>query len=251
MVEQALGYAERGWPVFRIKAGTKIPLDRWRRGPESELATTDAANILARWSKTPSANIGVETGGAIAGGYLAVLDADIVENLPEWVADFPTYSVVTPSGGRHYYYCTAKPVANSVSALAEGIDVRGVGGMVVAPPSVTNGTYTVLADRPVCFLGSSLLTRRRTRVPGEHGFRTEKFVPAAEPLTEGRKRYLVAYTGWKFNELIGGDHPETAFEDTLACTLTENLRVCFLPHEYVEYHTESVLNTIAARPYND
>ena len=47
-----------------------------------------------------------------------------------------TCVVATPSGGCHYYYRAAgQRVTCSAGKLAAGIDVRGEGGYVVAPPS--------------------------------------------------------------------------------------------------------------------
>ncbi|MFE0421392.1 bifunctional DNA primase/polymerase [Streptomyces sp. NPDC058953] len=55
-----------------------------------------------------------------------------------------TVTVITPSGGRHLWL-TGPPdvtVPNSASRLAPGIDVRGYGGYLVGPGSVTDrGTY--------------------------------------------------------------------------------------------------------------
>ncbi|WP_137994483.1 bifunctional DNA primase/polymerase [Streptomyces vilmorinianum] len=56
----------------------------------------------------------------------------------------PTVTVLTPSGGRHLWL-TGPPdvvVPNSASRLAPGIDIRGAGGYLVGPGSVTaRGAY--------------------------------------------------------------------------------------------------------------
>jgi len=56
-------------------------------------------------------------------------------------------SVTTPSGGRHLYF--ADPEGrwrNSTSALAPGVDTRGVGGFIVAPGSKrSDGAYHLVA----------------------------------------------------------------------------------------------------------
>ena len=41
----------------------------------------------------------------------------------------------TPNGGVHLYYSVDAPVRSSQGVLGPGLDVRGEGGMVVAPPS--------------------------------------------------------------------------------------------------------------------
>lgn len=152
MRKEAQAYAELGWPVFRVRPNSKKPYDRWRNGPT--YATTDEGQIHVRWSEMPDANIGIETGRSAFDEYryLAVLDVDRYEGMTlalEELAD-GTYSVLTPSGGIHYYFYTERPVKNSVSAMGDGIDVRGAGGMVLAPPSVTPvGPYVLYNDNCV------------------------------------------------------------------------------------------------------
>lgn len=55
-----------------------------------------------------------------------------------------TVTVITPSGGRHLWLTgpSGIDVPNSASRLAPGIDVRGAGGYLVGPGSVTTrGSY--------------------------------------------------------------------------------------------------------------
>jgi hypothetical protein len=45
--------------------------------------------------------------------------------------------VITGSGGRHIYFLTDAPIRNEASGrLGQGIDVRGIGGQVLAPPTI-------------------------------------------------------------------------------------------------------------------
>jgi hypothetical protein len=46
----------------------------------------------------------------------------------------PTWVVHTPSGGRHYYYRSPEPLRSA--KLPDGVDLKGAGGYVVAPPSI-------------------------------------------------------------------------------------------------------------------
>jgi hypothetical protein len=53
-----------------------------------------------------------------------------------------TLMAISPSGSLHYYFRWPKGdliICNWASKLAPGIDVRGEGGMVLAPPSVKEG----------------------------------------------------------------------------------------------------------------
>lgn len=53
-----------------------------------------------------------------------------------------TFTVVTPSLGRHLYFASATPVRSSVEHVGKGIDIRGVGGYVVGPgSSIPAGRY--------------------------------------------------------------------------------------------------------------
>lgn len=59
----------------------------------------------------------------------------------------PTVTVLTPSGGRHLWLSGPPGVAvpNSAGRLAPGIDIRGSGGYLVGPGSVTaHGTYRLV-----------------------------------------------------------------------------------------------------------
>ncbi|MEU9554419.1 bifunctional DNA primase/polymerase [Streptomyces fumanus] len=106
----------------------------------------------------------------------------------------PTVVVLTPSGGRHLWL-TGPPgviVPNSAGRLAPGIDVRGAGGYLVGPGSVTrHGTYTTApgtAHLPPAACPPALLRlllpppRRPGRAPaatGGHGRGLVQFVLAA------------------------------------------------------------------------
>ena len=58
LLQVALWYAERGWPVHPLKPGSKKPtLKDW-----PNQATTDSEQIRAWWAKTPDANIGLASG---------------------------------------------------------------------------------------------------------------------------------------------------------------------------------------------
>ena len=94
--------------------------------------------------------IGVPTGPV---NGITVLDLDVredydgCENLRELGLEIPhTLTSLTPSGGRHYYFATGdREIKCSASKISQGVDVRGIGGYVVAPPSNSvNGNYTWL-----------------------------------------------------------------------------------------------------------
>ena len=70
--DTALAYAARGWPVFPLKPGQKVPLIAKRDGGSGVYdATIDPEQIKAWWTRTPDANIGLA-----CGSYFWVLDVD-------------------------------------------------------------------------------------------------------------------------------------------------------------------------------
>jgi hypothetical protein len=80
--------------------------------------------------------------GRISG--LVVVDVDVQHGGPDSVAALeaahgalsPTVEALTGGGGRHLYYAHHGTLVANQVALRPGIDVRGDGGCVVAPPSV-------------------------------------------------------------------------------------------------------------------
>ena len=149
LLDAALSYAARGWrvfPVCTIVAGRcscmKFGCDRQGKHPLTEHglndASTDPKTISDWWTSWPAANIGIATG---ASSGLVVLDVDAGkggEDSLERLGKMPdTVEVLTGGGGRHFYFKhPGKPIKNSVCRLGAGLDVRGDGGYVVAPPSV-------------------------------------------------------------------------------------------------------------------
>lgn len=145
MLEAALHYAELGFAVFPLKPRDKTPLTH--HGCKD--ATTDKQQIKKWWNRCPDSNIGLAT-GAISQN-ICVIDIDIDEDkgidgsdtLSEWERNngrLPDTAIaITGRGGYHYYYRITEPIKNRTNIL-EGIDFRGDGGYVVAPPSVhSNG----------------------------------------------------------------------------------------------------------------
>lgn len=166
----ALRIASYGWPVLPCQPHAKVPLTM--HGLHD--ATTDPDVVVRWWRRCPRANVGLRT-GACSG--IIVIDTDGEEGyeslreLERSYSPLPrTASVKTPRGGEHYYLRhPGGHVANSAALLGAGIDVRGDGGYVLAPPSIgANGNvYEVDERAPVapapawlCRLLDSLRPRR-------------------------------------------------------------------------------------------
>ena len=178
--DAAISYAHLGWRVLPTRF--KVPtLARW-----PEKATTNESTI-ARWfpphevrsskAGTTSQNYRSGVGLGIATGKasnLIVLDIDthkggrVLETLEDLIGGrVPiTPTVKTGSGGLHYYFqypgAQVTHLRNSVEKLGKGIDIRGDGGFVCAPPSPhpSGNSYLWLVrpqDAPLAKLPTSLL----------------------------------------------------------------------------------------------
>jgi hypothetical protein len=151
LLDAALAYAERGWRVCPLYEPSPSGMcscgrpdcnspgkhPRTRHGLKD--ATTDEACIHTWWSDWPDANIAIATG---QDSGLLVLDVDRPEILNGWQSD--TLAAETGKGRHFYFSLNGEAVKNSVGKLGDGLDLRGDGGYVVAPPSrhASGVTYT-------------------------------------------------------------------------------------------------------------
>lgn len=151
VLDAALEYAARGWQVFPAPPGHK---KGYKKGEEHGGRrwghTVDREEITADWARWPAANVGIPCGPESG---LFVIEADTLEghnvdgiaNLSTLIAkhgDLPkTVEALSPSGSRHLYFAwpAGLHISNSEGRIAPGVDVRGEGGMVIAPPSVKPG----------------------------------------------------------------------------------------------------------------
>lgn len=109
-------------------------------------ATTDPAQI-AEWWGGSTYNVAIATGNG-----LVVLDVDIdhqagkygdetLAALEQQYGPLPeTWTCLTGGGGVHYYFACDDPALTVAAGFAPGLDYRGAGGYVVAPPSVNSET---------------------------------------------------------------------------------------------------------------
>jgi putative DNA primase/helicase len=155
-LDHALAYAARGWPVFPTRI-TKAPYTQ--HGLKD--ATTNAEQIREWWAQWPNAGIGIATGSIDPEGKLErsgffALDRDddkggkiSLESL-EFEHGLLSETLIsrTGGGGRHYLYRmpAGREVRNKqaeASGLPAGIDTRGTGGYIIAPPSMheSGNTY--------------------------------------------------------------------------------------------------------------
>ncbi|RJO77705.1 DNA primase [Nocardia panacis] len=171
--DAALAAAQRGWFVFPLEPGRKVPATLRIRGHDGtvrtwpQYATTDIDRVRRWWSRHHRYNIAVATGPS----NLHVIDIDSHTNDLDVDTNLypPTFTITTPRG-RHLYY--AAPITprlrNTVGLLADDVDTRGDGGYVVTAGSATpHGEYRIVQDLPVADLPTWLI---------------DAFAPAPPPL---------------------------------------------------------------------
>jgi hypothetical protein len=105
-------------------------------------AATAPDQVCAWWRRWPNANVAIAAGSRSG---IVVLDVDPRHAGHRTLADLETRygslpkapTVQTGGGGRHIYLRAPNGVrlSNSAGGLGPGLDVRGEGGYVIAPPS--------------------------------------------------------------------------------------------------------------------
>ncbi|TQV76658.1 AAA family ATPase [Aliikangiella marina] len=150
MIDNALELISQGFAIFPLhniesgfcSCGKECPSPgkhpRTINGVKA--ASKDEEQIREWWTKWPNANIGIATGRA---SDLVVLDFDpkaggleyreeLLEEIPELAE---TLIVSTGGGGFHHYFRMLSDIGCSTKVNGFGLDIRGNGGYVVAPPS--------------------------------------------------------------------------------------------------------------------
>ena len=198
LLEAALGYAVRGLRVLPLVPGEKRPLSA--HGVKD--ATTDAGQIRSWWTNTPDANIGIAT-GKVSG--LTVLDVDTKPGKNGYASlEALELSGVTPmqmtqSGGMQYFFAYDPAVGNSVGKIGEGLDTKGDGGYVVAPPSQVNGnpyTWLVPFTTPLAPMPAAILEKLKADAPMNGKRSTEEWQRTLKGVGEGsRQSELVRVAG--------------------------------------------------------
>lgn len=136
--ETAQRYLARGWCVLPLRTRDKRPLIVWEPLQNARPSAGQVADWFNRW---PDANIGIVTGEI---SNLIVLDIDpkhggdaSLERLERQLGRLPaTVEATTGGGGRHIYFAHPGGLIRNRTGLAQGIDLRGDGGYIVAPPSI-------------------------------------------------------------------------------------------------------------------
>lgn len=164
-LNEALRLADLGWAVFAL-GPTGKPYPNCKPCRETchvaaqmidckcvlchgcYAGTTDQSALTAMWEALPHSLIGIATGAASG---VVVLDFDLHNEEKDGRKGFQqlkadgiltrTVSANTGGGGGHLYYAhPGQPTPNdNRGKLAAGVDVKGDGGFVIAPPSAKRG----------------------------------------------------------------------------------------------------------------
>jgi hypothetical protein len=136
--QAALDYRDRGWSVIPVQEKAKRPAVPWKAYQDRLVSE----KTLHDWfRRSPDYNVAIVT-GALSG--LIVLDVDprhggrnsLKELEREHGALPATMESITGGGGRHLYFAHPGGVVTNRANIRPGIDLRGDGGCIVAPPSV-------------------------------------------------------------------------------------------------------------------
>lgn len=149
LLDAAIRYASWGWPVFPLRGVStrcdgdekcrRLGICQCPKKPATRHglndATTDPDRIRAWWISHPDSNVGLSTGHAFdvididvpdgATSYTHMIDSNLLPDVHGQVA--------TSRGGLHLY--TPPTGDGNRASIYPGIDYRGIGGYIVAPPS--------------------------------------------------------------------------------------------------------------------
>jgi len=136
--QAAIDYLDRGWSVIPVREREKRPAVPWKAYQEKYVSE----DTLHDWfRRTPDFNVAIVT-GALSG--LVVVDVDprhggreSLRKLERANGSLPgTMESITGGGGRHLYFAHPGGVVHNRTNIEPGIDLRGDGGCIVAPPSI-------------------------------------------------------------------------------------------------------------------
>ena len=147
MIEYALDYAARGWPVMPLHSWTgsactcgrsncSSPAKHPRTQNGLKNATTDEAQIRTWWEKWPEANVGLRTGDVFD-----VLDVDGDEGWESLQPYFEKHGPlpdgpVVATGGDGWHFLFLPTGENNKAGFLPKVDWRGQQGYVVAAESL-------------------------------------------------------------------------------------------------------------------
>ena len=263
LLQAALGYADRGWPVLPLygvrdegcscgatdcTAAGKHPAIA--SGTDHTAASTDHEVIAGWFRNQPDRNVGLVTG---ARSDLIVIDVDVpgpngganglatLAELDQRHGALPkTRTHLSGGGGHHllFRHPGGGRIPSRAGSLGPGVDVKADGGYVVAPPSshASGNTYKLTHDRELAKLPAAWLTLLRGR-PSEPAAAAAH---AATPIPEGTRNVTLT-------RLAGSIRRAGFSEQAIAAALLEtNQERCRPPLQ--EPEVRLIAKSIAKKP---
>ncbi len=246
ILESALSYERAGMSIIPLEPRGKKPLIQWEPYQKKRAAP---AEVAAWWKKWPNANIGIVCGAA--SGIIA-LDVDGPEGrktLQEGKYQLPPTRInSTGGGGWHYIYkypgFECRNFARKAGeTLLPGVDFRGDGGYIVAPPSVhrTGQNYcwavddTTISEAPEWLLQLIRQQGTRGRITADEW---------RESITEGRRNEELTR---RAGSLLAKGIP---WEEALTMLQAWNQDHCKppLPEKEVQVIVKSISNREESKP---
>jgi hypothetical protein len=197
--EWALYYLRRGFSVVPVRRGEKIPAVPWHQYQHRRATLAE----IEDWFTDPTMGVGIVT-GAISN--IIVLDFDGSLGAETEAQILPRIGVgpvaLTGGGGAHRIMAHPGRKVFTRTGVLPGMDVRGDGGFIVAPPSVhaSGRQYSWDVDYHIDDFGLPTLTDSLTDIICRdviHGTASVSAVThAAGPLglqgaiTDGREQYM-------------------------------------------------------------
>lgn len=237
LLEYALLYAKKGWPVLPLHSPVNGACDcgrncdspakhpRTRHGLSD--ATTDPEKITQWWTQWPNANIGI-CPGKESGFFVIDIDGQQAQEAIKDLHHPPTPIVITgraEGGGEHRYYQYPDLDLHSISSVQgfSNIDIRRDRNYVVAPPS------THISGKKYTWVDGLDMTAELAPAPdwiktalGRGSSSDIKMPPGEIREGEGRNTMLTRYVGRLAN--IG-----TSWEEIEALTKELNAMRCVPP----------------------
>src|SRR5258705_3151321 len=158
-LKAALEYLNHGWSIIPIKAGEKVPLlDSWLPYQKKQATKEEITKWFTQW---PDANLAIIV-GQISG--LLVIDIDDPvegeKSFRKYFGDVKTLTVKTPRGIHYYFKHPGDREINNAIRAAPGLDIKGDGGYVLAPPSIG---YSWIKNVIVSLPNQTLLTESKAK----------------------------------------------------------------------------------------
>jgi hypothetical protein len=131
MKKAALAYLDLGFNVMPLRPDNKKPYEEWLRLQKDRV---EPYEVDSWWLNYPNANVGIIT-GEISNLVVFDLDSHLAEDHVTQHGT-PRTPMARTSKGLHIYFSYPSVLVGNKSDKKIGMDVRGEGGYVVAPPSV-------------------------------------------------------------------------------------------------------------------